>query len=355
MKRPLFITEMDCRTILSKSGARADAIAEVEKVIVAAATGTVDSLARVHLSAPGAPATEMSGKCIRMLPAIGDTIGAAVRIYTMNKEGDPARPAPCELILLFDEDDLTLRSVIEDYSLHSVRTAAPTAIATRHLARPTATLMGVIGTGRQAAAQIVAIASVQKLREIRVYGRNCERRVAFAAEMQKLVGCKVLPSDSAEAAVKGADIVAVAVNTRMPVLFGEWLEPGMHINSISPCELDEQAVLRATIFPSSTDTLLYHQPRYSPFPEMVEGKRLPNSALSTELGQVAAGVAQGRRSDSDITLFVSTGSALWDLGVGRWIDNRAREFGLGKTLIDGDGNRTGTGFMVAPLSTDIPG
>jgi ornithine cyclodeaminase/alanine dehydrogenase-like protein (mu-crystallin family) len=346
MKRPLFITELDCRAIMGKPGALADAIAEVEKVIVAAARGTVDSLARIHLAAPGAAATEMSGKCVRMLPAIGDTMGAAVRIYTMNKDGDPNRPAPCELILFFDSDDLTLRSVIEDYSLHSVRTAAPTAIATRHLARPGAALIGVIGTGRQAAAQIAAIASVQKLQEVRVFGRNRDRRIAFAAEMQRLVDCKVVPCESAKAAVKGAEIVTVAVNTRTPVLFGDWLEPGMHVNSISPCELDEQAVLRATIFPSSTDTLLYHQPRYSPFPEMVEGKRLPVSALTTELGQVAAGRAQGRRSDSDITLFVSTGSALWDLGVSRWIDGRAREFGLGKPLIDGDSSRTGTGFIV---------
>jgi alanine dehydrogenase len=353
MKRPLFITELDCRAIMGKPGALADAIAEVEKIIVAAARGTVDSLARIHLAAPGAPATEMSGKCVRVLPAIGDTMGAAVRVYTMNKDGDPNRPAPCELILFFDSDDLTLRSVIEDYSLHSVRTAAPTAIATRHLARPSAALMGVIGTGRQAAAQIAAIASVQKLQEVRVFGRNRDRRIAFAAEMQRLVGSKVVPCESAKAAVKGAEIVTVAVNTRTPVLFGDWLEPGMHVNSISPCELDEQAVLRATIFPSSTDTLLYHQPRYSPFPEMVEGKRLPVSALTTELGQVAAGRAQGRRSDSDITLFVSTGSALWDLGVSRWIDGRAREFGLGKPLIDGDSSRTGTGFIVpSPALSD---
>ena len=203
METPLIITELDYRAIMEKPMAMAQAIDEVEKVIMAEAKGTVIGHPRVHLSAPAMPATEMSGRCLRVLPAISDEFGAAVRVYTMNKEGDPNRPAPCELILFFDPNDLTLRSIMEDYSLHSLRTAAPSGIATRHLAKPTADRMGVIGTGRQAAAQVAAIASVRSLREIRVYGRNVERRQRFVAEMERLVGCEVVASETAEDALRG--------------------------------------------------------------------------------------------------------------------------------------------------------
>ena len=350
MEKPLFISELDCLAIVREPGAMAEAIGEVEKLIAAEANETVASLPRVHLSAPGAPGTEMSGRCIRMLPAIGDELGAAVRVYTMNKEGNPNRPAPCELILFFDPNDLSLRSIIEDYSLHSLRTAVPSAIATRHLSPSGAERMGVIGTGRQAAAQVSAIASVQPLREIRVFGRNRERRLAFAAEMERLVGCKVVACETAEDAVRGVDIVTLAVNTRTPVFFGAWLKPGMHVNSISACELDEEAVLRSKVFPSSVETLLHHEPRYTPFPEMVEANRLNPAALKTELCHVVAGLAPGRQVASDITLFVSTGSAVWDLGVARWIDRRARELGLGRAVFDGDAARTGAGFITPPPS-----
>jgi ornithine cyclodeaminase/alanine dehydrogenase-like protein (mu-crystallin family) len=332
------------------AGAMREAIAEMEEVMTAEAKGTAVSHPRVHLDAPATPGTEMSGRCIRVLPAISDRLGAAARVYTMNKEGDPNRPAPCELIVLFTPERLTLRSIIEDYSLHSLRTAVPSAVATRHLAPKFAERMAVIGTGRQAAAQVSAIASVQRLKEIRVFGRNRERRVAFAIEMEKLVGCTVVSCESAEKAVRGSQIVTLAANTRTPVLLGKWLEPGMHVNSISACELDEEAVLCSKVFPSSTETLLHHQPRYTPFPEMVEGNRLDAAALRTELSHVVAGQAPGRQNASDVTIFVSTGSAIWDLAVGRWIDRRARALGLGRTLIDNDNGRTGKGFVVPPAS-----
>jgi alanine dehydrogenase len=355
MKTPIFISELDYRAIMNKQGALNEAIAEVERVIAGEVKGSINSHPRVQVSAPGAPATEMSGQCVRVLPAISQGFGTAVRVYTMNKEGDPNRPAPCELILFFDPADLTLRSVIEDYSLHSLRTAAPSAVATRYLARPNATRMAVLGTGRHAAAQTTAIASVQSLNEIRVFGRNRERRQAFVAEMRGLVGCKVVACESAEQAVRGAEIVTVAVTTRTPALLGAWLEPGMHVNSISVCDLDEDAVLKSKIFPSSTQTLLYSQPRYTPFPEMVEGKRLSSDALRTELSQVVAGVAPGRQNPNDITMFVSTGSAAWDLGVAAWIDRCARELGLGQALIEGDAGRTGVGFVTAPSSSHAAG
>jgi ornithine cyclodeaminase/alanine dehydrogenase-like protein (mu-crystallin family) len=350
MQKMLFITELDCLQIMREPGALTDAITDVERVIAAAARGKINAHPRVHVSAPGAPATEMSGQCLRVLPAIGDDLGAALRVYTMNKEGDPYRPAPCELILLFDPEDLTLRSIIEDYSLHSLRTAAPSAVATRKLAIAGADRMGVIGTGRQAASQVTAIASVQSLREIRVFGRDPERRQAFVVEIKRLIGCDVIACETPEDAVRGMPIVTLAANTRTPVLFGEWLEPGMHINSISACELDENAVLRCKIFPSSTETLLYHQPRYTPFPDMVEGGRLSKSAVNIELGDVVSGKHPGREDAAEVTLFVSTGSAIWDLGVGRWIDRRARELGIGHSLLAGQMGRTGSGFVTPPPS-----
>src|SRR5262245_12058301 len=147
MTQAVLITEHDVRMIVAQPGAMTEGIAAVERAIVAQAKGEAELHTRVHLDHPreSSPWARIgtAGRALGMLPAVVPALGAAaVRIYTNRGPADP----PCELILLFDLETMELRSVVEDYTLHSLRTGAPSAVATNYLADPDADSIGIIGT-----------------------------------------------------------------------------------------------------------------------------------------------------------------------------------------------------------------
>lgn len=351
----LLVGETDVRALLADPRAIASAVELVNEAIAEQGRGRVALRSRIQVDYPPGSATEASGRSLRLLPAIVPSLGAAaVRVYTTNKDAGPGAPAPAELILVFDYESMRLRAIVEDYSLHTLRTGAPSAVATRALARPDSTVVGVLGSSRHARGQLAAVASVLELQQVRVHGRDAERREAFAREAEAALGVPVTPVASAREAVAGADVVCVATNTSAPVLLGEWLEPGQHVNSVAPCELDAAAVLRARLFPCDADEVLLGTPSWTPFPELVAAGRLAREALEADLGRVLAGEAPGRESADDVTLFVSTGMATWDVAAGVWAEREARAAGLGTELWDAELGRSVEG-LVTPWPARVGG
>jgi ornithine cyclodeaminase/alanine dehydrogenase-like protein (mu-crystallin family) len=331
----LLISERDAREVMARPESTRELVDRMEAAFAAEADGAFGTPTRVVADHPPGSVGERAGRSLRVLPCVAPVFGgAALRVYSTLKDGDPFRPAPCELLLLFDPATMELRSLVEDYSLHALRTGAPTGVATRHLARADAEVLGVVGTGRQARGQVAAVASVRAIREVRAYGRDPGRRAAFCREIEELLGCVAVGVERAEDAVRGADVVVAATNTDSPVVRGEWLEPGAHVNSIGPSELDEAAALRGRLVPCSSREVLEGIPAWKPFPDLVARGALAREALSTELGDVVAGRTRGRTSDDEITIFLSTGMPFWDLVTAAWVDERARELGLGRPLGD---------------------
>ena len=331
----LLIAEEDVRAVMARPGATRELVDRMEEAFAAEADGVFGTATRVVVDYPPGAGGERAGRSLRVLPCVAPEFGgAALRVYSTLKDGDPFRPAPCELLLLFDAATMELRALIEDYSLHALRTGAPTGVATRHLARPDAEVLGVVGTGRQARGQVAAVASVRPIREVRAYGRDPARRDRFCREVEELLDCRVVPVEHAEEAVRGADVVVAATNTDRPVVHGAWLEPGTHVNSIGPAELDEQAVLESRLVPCARREVLHGVPAWEPVPGLVARGALPEDALAVELGDVVAGRAAGRRDDDEVTVFLSTGMPFWDLVTAAWVDERARELGLGRPLGD---------------------
>ena len=157
----LLLTEDDVRAVLAEPGSTVSAIDAMERAFAAYARGDFSSAPRLHIDHPAGSGGERSGRSLRVLPCIAPAAGGAgCRIYTMNKTAGAYGAAPCELILLFDDTSMELRSLIEDYSLHALRTAAPSAVAVRHLAKRDVRSVAVIGSGRQARGQLAAVASV---------------------------------------------------------------------------------------------------------------------------------------------------------------------------------------------------
>src|SRR5205085_7693260 len=118
-----------------------------------------------------------------------------------------------------------------DY-LGQVRTGAASGVATKYLARPEAASVGLYGTGKQARTQLLAVCKVRPVRRVQVYSPNAEHRRQFAAEMSRECGTEVMPVDQPEAAARDLDIVITATASREPVLCGDWLADGTHLNVI---------------------------------------------------------------------------------------------------------------------------
>ncbi len=227
-------------------------------------------------------------------------------------------------VLLFSSDGRPL-ATIEANALGQIRTGAATGVATRHMARPDARVAGLIGSGFQARTQLEAVARVRTLTEARVYSRNEANRRRFAAEMQAALGLPVTAVDSARAAVEGSDIVITATTARDPVLLGEWLAPGVHLNAVGSNharrrELDAEAVRRSgRIVADSVEQARMESGDLIAAFEAGAGRW----EAVLELSEVAAGRRPGRTSAGEITLFKSNGLALEDIAVAGWLYDQA--------------------------------
>src|SRR6202795_2106289 len=157
--------------------------------------------------------------------AAGDVVSGymGLKIYTSSREGLRF------LVTLFDAKSGDLVALLEADYLGQMRTGAASGVATRLMARADANTVGIIGTGLQAHTQLEAIALVRKIERIRAFGRNEERRAKFARELSERLKIPVEAADSAEAAVRDADIVVTSTNSTKPVVEGRWLSPGTHI------------------------------------------------------------------------------------------------------------------------------
>lgn len=231
-----------------------------------------------------------------------------------------------------------LEAIIEASHLGVMRTGAASGVASRYLARREAAVVGMIGAGKQAVGQLEAVCAVRAIREARVYSRSAERARGFCEAMSARLGLPVRAVASAREAVRGADIVNVITKAATPVLFGEWLELGQHINaagsnSLIRRELDEAAVRRCVRV--VVDSRATARNECGDLLPLVEKGFLDWNALP-ELGEVIVGRASGRAGDEEITLYESHGMAVQDIYVGAAVLALARERSVGWDLALGD-------------------
>ncbi|MFQ3611811.1 MAG: ornithine cyclodeaminase family protein [Fimbriimonadales bacterium] len=208
-------------------------------------------------------------------------------------------------------------ALVEADLLGRIRTGAASGIATKHMARKDAHTVAIIGTGEQARTQLEAICAVRPIQQVRAYSRTPGRRTQFAQQMESLLGIPVLPTDSIEQAIEGADIVTTITTAREPFLTGGLLRPGMHLNaaganSLARRELDTHAVARC-------DRIAVDDPQQA----RIEAAELVMPIELRKLGwervyalaQIVAGQVPGRLAPEEITLFKSLGIALEDVAV----------------------------------------
>ena len=225
-------------------------------------------------------------------------------------------------------------AMVEANYLGIVRTGAASGVATRYLAREDASIVAAIGAGRQAVGQLEAVCEVCKVSEVRVWSRKLENARKFIDTLAKRLNVEMRPVESAAEAIKGAHIINVMTKASEPVLRGEWLEPGQHINaagsnSLIRRELDLKTVERCDyITVDSRGTARNECGDLLPAAE----KGIVDWDTLTEIGEVIIGHAPKRTSADQITLYESHGMGVQDLYVAHELIKLSRERGIGTDL-----------------------
>ena len=238
------------------------------------------------------------------------------------------------LVMLYDYESGQLLACIEAGRMGQIRTGAASGLASRYLARADAATVGVIGSGFQARAQLEAVCAVRDIKLARVYSRRQEPREEFARQMSERLNLEVAPVDNAEECVAGADIAITITSARDPVLMGDWLAPGAHVNAAGGNhwmrrEVDEATVVRAEVV--VVDDLQQAKTECGDL-IWVEARGAFRWDQATELRDVVAGRVQGRPSEQSITLFESMGVALEDIAAAQLVYRKAKEQGIGQEL-----------------------
>ena len=313
----LLLTEQDVARLLPMDLA----LEAVEEAFRWQGQGKVVNRPRVRLKVPGG--------LLHVMPAAAPEARVmGLKAYATSRGG--AR----FVVLLFSAESGELLAVMEADRLGQMRTGAASGVATRYLARPDAETVGIYGTGWQARSQLEAVSAVRKIREVRAYGRDPERRQAFAREMAGRLGVPVIPVERPEEAARGASILVTITNSRIPVLQGAWLEPGAHVNAagsnaLERAELDVEAVRRAALI--VVDSLEQARLECGDLVAPIEQGVTRWEAIH-ELGEVVAGRHPGRPGPEAITLFESQGVAMEDVAVAARLWERARAQGVGQPL-----------------------
>jgi ornithine cyclodeaminase/alanine dehydrogenase-like protein (mu-crystallin family) len=251
----------------------------------------------------------------------------------------PASPGErfCGLILLHKVSTGELLAVIHDGFLQKTRVGGLAGVAAKYLARKDADVLAVIGSGWQATAQVEAHCHARpSISEVRVYSPNAQRREGFAEQMASKVKAKVRAVTSAEAAVRGASIVATATNSIEPVLFASWLEPGMFITSVKELEFEDAVYTRCDLLTGNRRGPTWARYVVGGSQTIPEQGREIWYRWSQEqwqsvrlIGRVIAGREPGRTDENQIIAFMNQGEGMQFAAVGSMLYNLARERGLG--------------------------
>lgn len=278
---------------------------------------------------PRQRSTTATGTMLHVMSAALPPLGAmGLKAYTS------ARSGMRFIGMLYGVETGELLAMMEVDWLGQMRTGAASAVATKYLARQDAGSLGVLGTGKQARTQVLAISRVRPIALVKCYSPSPAHREAFAEEMVDELGAEVVAVDSAQAAVEAVDIIATATTAKDPVLFGEWLTRGVHVNAIgsnaaSRRELDGEAVARSHVI--AVDSLEQAQQESGELIAAVQAGLYSWDRI-LELGHIVVGEATGRTTQDQITLFESQGIAAEDVATMKLAYDRAVELGVGERL-----------------------
>lgn len=238
-------------------------------------------------------------------------------------------PSHAGVMVLFDAASGSPLAVLESNSLTALRTAAASAVATRALARPDSRVLALLGTGHQALWHVKALRAVLPIKRLQLWSRSAEGVARFVEHLGDLPGVQVVVAESARDALSGADVVCTVSSSREPILHGEWLAPGQHVNLVgasvaSAREADTEVVRRSRFFVDARASAAVQAGEW--LHALKEGV-VDQSHLRGEIGEVLLGSVPGRESAADLTVYKSLGHTAQDLAAANAVARRAAASG----------------------------
>jgi ornithine cyclodeaminase len=241
---------------------------------------------------------------------------------------DPERPGCTRhqgVVVAYDGETGAVSCIADAEQVTKIRTGCATAVATDALARGDAEVLAIFGTGVQAEAHLRAVPLVRQFREILLWGRSPDKARAFADEMSEQVHQAITPVLDRREAASRADVICTVTSSREPVVLGEWVRPGTHLNLVGssylgPVEVDPALVASARYIAD------YRPGALAQGAELAAARvagAIDDSFEVHEIGEVLAGSVPGRESDSQITIYKSLGHVVQDLAAAAYLHQRS--------------------------------
>jgi len=235
------------------------------------------------------------------------------------------------VVVLFDSESGLPVAIMEGATLTGIRTAAASALATDLLAREDARRLLIIGCGEQARRHVKALKTVRDFEEIMIWGRSAERAGQLAKVLSASEGVAVTGVKNLAVAAASADVITTVTSAQEPVLFGEWVSPGTHVNLVGSAvptnrEADRALVTRCRYYVDYRPAALAAA---SELLEAMSAGVIDETHILAEIGEVASGEAMGRLDPDDITLYKSLGIAAQDLAAAHAVYSQAVTDGIG--------------------------
>jgi ornithine cyclodeaminase len=255
----------------------------------------------------------------------------AARVFGAKVASVFAEPGPSGrarhqgVVLAYDGDTGALVCVADAETVTEIRTACATAAATRALARPDARVLAVFGLGAQARSHIRALGLVRDFDEVLLWGRSAERAKARAEALSEALGRAITPVASGREAAARADVICTVTGAAEPILLGDWVSPGVHVNLVGssylgPAEVDSALVAKGRYIADYRPSVLAQA---SELAIARQAGLVDDSHVVGEIGEVFLGKIQGRQAADQVTLYKSLGNIAQDLAAAVYLDARA--------------------------------
>jgi len=306
-----------------------EAVEIVKQAFVELSSGSAVSPLRLAISQP-----KHDGLTLFMPAYLSETDALAVKIASIhNRNTERGLPRIHALVVVIDPQTGQPVAIMEGAYLTALRTGAASGVATDLLARADAEVAAIIGAGKQARQQALAVAAVRPIKRFWVYARRSESVEAMIAELQPQLDAELLVADSPEKAVRDADVICAATNSRTPVFNGNDLKPGAHINAIGSYTHEMQEVDFTTLRRASKIVVDQRQAALAEAGDLIiaiEHGEIRVEDIYAELGEIAAGLKSGRQREDEITYFKSVGNAAQDAAVALAVYQTALQKDLGQ-------------------------
>jgi alanine dehydrogenase len=313
----LWISEANVQSLMEMKSA----IAALKQGLALEASGRAQNMIKTHVSWG-------NGSTLHAIGAVFSDAGfAATKTWAHTSAG--AKP----LLILFDSNTGSLLAVMEAFTLGKLRTGGVSGLATEQLSSPNACEFAIVGTGKQAMMQVLAVLSVREIKKVHVFGRNKERRDQFAARVQNECGVETVPENAISDAIKNASIITMVTRATEPILEASMIAPGTHINAVGAIvpgrfELAESVFERADMI--VVDSISQARELSS---ELI-GFYDEDEAGWAKVRPLSAIVESGekRSRNADLTIFKSLGMGISDLSLAVEIYQKAVTRRMGRPL-----------------------